>query len=195
MRLEKSSETAAFCNDCSQWYAVQTTMGYEKKLISTIHLLCKKEAKIYLPVKEMIHRIKGMEYIAELPLFPGYIFVYKNIDELIETLHNSRSSLFAKPVTANGKYLEANKNEMKFLFDITGKDGVIKVSKGIVSEGDKIRIINGPLTNFKGKILFINKRKNKAKARIEIMNRMVEVSLGLEIIHRDSSPRPADRPL
>ncbi|MGD9972005.1 MAG: hypothetical protein AB7S77_02990 [Desulfatirhabdiaceae bacterium] len=85
---------------------------------------------------------------------------------------------------ANGKYLEANKNEMKFLFEVTGEGGVIELSQGVIMENEEVLIIQGPLKQLKGRILFIDKRKNKAKVRIEFMNRMLDVSLGLEILSR-----------
>lgn len=185
MRLRESSGTCTSGNDCSHWYAVQTTTGHEKKLISTIRSVYQKQINLYLPVKEMIHRLKGMEYIAQLPLFPGYIFVHKDIDPLVEALHNANSKIFAKPVKANGKYLEASEREMRFLFDITGTDGVIKVSRGVISEDSRIQILSGPLKDFRGKILFINKRKSKARVSIDIMNKNLEVSLGLDIIRPD----------
>lgn len=169
-------------NDCTRWFAVQTVAGHEKKLTSTIRRLCPGKIQLYLPARQVIHKTRGEQYITELPLFPGYIFVHKAIDDLLKTLDASKVRIIARPVTANGKYLEARRDEMKFLFDIAGQDGVIKISKGIVAEGDNIRILKGPLKNFKGKILFINRRKNKAKVRIEIMNRTVDVSLGLDII-------------
>ncbi|MEH0020152.1 MAG: transcription termination/antitermination NusG family protein [Desulfobacter sp.] len=175
-----------FCKDYGNWYALQTVAGYEQKLVSYINTLCGNMIKLYFPVREVLHKIKGEVYTVHLPLFQGYVFVYKKIRELTEILDRSKSSLMAKPVTANGEFIEVNKEEMKFLFDITGEDGVIKLSKGITAEGDGIRIVNGPLKDLKGQILFINKRKNKAKARIEIMNRTFDVSLGLEII----SPGP-----
>jgi transcriptional antiterminator NusG len=105
----------------------------------------------------------------------------------LDALDKANSRIAFKPVMANGKYLEANKNEMKFLFEVTGGNGVIELSKGIIKENEDVRIIEGPLKRLKGKILFIDKRKNKAKVRIEFMNRFLDISLGLEIL---SHPLP-----
>ncbi len=175
----------ACASDCRHWYAIQTIAGHEKQLVSVIeHLYDGEKILLYLPVKEMIHQIKGDKFIARIPLFPGYIFVYHSIDRVTAMLQKNNVNIFAKPVKADGKYLEANREEMELLFRITGENGVIKISKGIFSQNDEIRIINGPLKNLKGRILFINKRKNKAKIRIKLMNRMVDISLGLEIIQK-----------
>lgn len=167
--------------DYHNWYAIQTTTGYEKKLASTLSVLL-TEIQLYLPSRKVIHKLKGIQHVKELPLFPGYLFIYKEIAESLKALDKAESRLIAMPVKANGKYLEANEEEMKFLFTIAGEDGVIELSKGMITEGQEIQIINGPLKQLKGRILFIDKRKNKAKVRIELMNRLIDVSLGLEII-------------
>ncbi len=169
--------------DYQNWYAIQTLSGCEKKLVSTLQGLFKK-IKLYLPTRKVIHQLKGVQHIMELPLFPGYIFVYRSISESLDALDKANARIAFKPVMANGKYLEANKNEMKFLFEVTGEGGVIELSQGVIMENGQVLIIQGPLKQLKGRILFIDKRKNKAKVRIEFMNRMLDVSLGLEILSR-----------
>jgi transcriptional antiterminator NusG len=176
-------EGDASCIDCQNWYAIHTMSGAEKKLVATLQIFS-EEIQLYLPTRKVIHQLKGVQHIIELPLFPGYIFVYKSISESLDTLGKANTGIVFKPVMANGKYLEANKNEMKFLFEVTGGSGVIELSKGIVMENEDVMIIQGPLKRLKGKILFVDKRKNKAKVRIEFMNRLLDVSLGLEILSR-----------
>ena len=179
-------EDAPFFTDFENWYAIQTMSGCEKRLVATLQVLLKR-IQLYLPARKVIHQIKGEQNIIELPLFPGYIFVYKSISESLDALEKANSMIAFNPVMANGKFLEANKNEMRFLFEVTGGDGVIELSKGIVMENEEVLIIEGPLKQLNGKILFIDKRKNKAKVRIKFMNRLLDVSLGLEILSRPSS--------
>ncbi|MGD9824696.1 transcription termination/antitermination protein NusG [Desulfobacter sp.] len=105
--------------DYQNWYAIQTLSGCEKKLVSTLQVLLRK-IQLYLPTRKVIHQLKGVQHIMELPLFPGYIFVYRSISESLDALDKANSSMVFKPVMANVKYLEANKNEMKFLFEVTG---------------------------------------------------------------------------
>nr|WP_083927942.1 transcription termination/antitermination NusG family protein [Desulfobacter curvatus] len=176
-------EDTPFFTDFENWYAIQTMSGCEKRLIATLQVLLKR-IQLYLPARKVIHQIKGEQNIIELPLFPGYIFVYKSISESLDALEKANSMIAFNPVMANGKFLEANKNEMRFLFEVTGGDGVIELSKGIVMENEEVLIIEGPLRQLKGRILFIDKRKNKAKVRIKFMNRLLDVSLGLEILSR-----------
>lgn len=169
--------------DYQNWYVIQTMSRSEQKLVSTLKVLL-KNIHVYLPTRKVIHQLKGVQHIIELPLFPGYVFVYKNISEALDVLEKANSRIAFQPVMANGKYLEAYKNEMKFLFEVTGGNGVIELSQGVVLENEEVLIIQGPLKQLKGKILFIDKRKNKAKVRIEFMNRMLDISLGLEILSR-----------
>jgi len=177
--------------DYRHWYAIQTIAGCEKKLVSLLQVLL-KETLFYLPTRKVIHQLKGIQHILNLPLFPGYIFVYRRISQSLEALDKANSQILFKPVKADGKYLKADKDEMKFFFEMTGEDGIIELSKGILMENQEVEIIHGPLKRLKGRILFINRRKNKAKVRMELMNRKVDVSLGLEIVSRTpQGPIPA----
>ncbi len=128
--MQKSTliKSGAFGSDCCHWYAIQTIAGHEKQLISVIeHLHGGKKIVLYLPVKEMIHQIKGDKFIAQIPLFPGYIFVYRSIDQVTTMLQKNNVNIFAKPVKADGKYLEANREEMELLFrEFKRKDSFYK---------------------------------------------------------------------
>ena len=177
--IEKDTKKTDYLN----WYALQTMSGYEKGLFSKLQVLYGDFFRIYLPQREVIHKIKGMEHKIQIPLFPGYLFVHEKIDDLMMALDVCSVEKYSKPVSADGKYLKVCEQEMMLLFGMGGEDGVITISKGVVKPNSQVKIISGPLKNFSGKILFVNKRKKKAKVRIEMMNRVVDVSLGLELVY------------
>lgn len=178
------SEERKVTSNCKNWYALYTMTGNEKPLFNKIKSLYGNYFNLYLPTREVTHTIRGNEMNVQIPLFPGYLFVHENIEELVHEMGCCCFEKFSKPVSANGKYLKVSKREMKRLFDIGGESGVVSISKGYIDENSMVNITNGPLKNFKGEILFINRRKKKAKVRVEMLSRMVEVSLGLELVEK-----------
>lgn len=167
---------------CENWYAVSTISGKELDLINKIECFGCKNFNFFCPKREVLHRVKGVRKVVMQPLFPGYFFVYKNIDIVIETARIINSMHMVKPVSADGIYLNVDKEDMRFLFNITDQNGVVGLSKCCFVENDQVKFIAGPLKNLNGEILFVNKKKNKAKVQISFMNRLLEISLGVEFI-------------
>lgn len=73
-------------------------------------------------------------------------------------------------------------DEMRFLLHNTGDTGMFPLSQGWLKKDGKVKIIRGPLENHEGSIVFVNRKKQKAKVKIFLFNRDMEVSLGLEIL-------------
>lgn len=71
---------------------------------------------------------------------------------------------------------------MAILLELAGVKGVVKTSQATVAEDNTVVIIAGPLKNFTGRILYINRRKRKARIMVEMLNRQVPVTLGLDIL-------------
>ena len=65
---------------------------------------------------------------------------------------------------------------------ITDLNGIVRISDAVFDENKKVIITSGPLKNISGRILFINKRKKKAKILVTISNREVPITLGLNML-------------
>lgn len=57
----------------------------------------------------------------------------------------------------------------------------INISKGF-RKGDSIKIISGSLTGYESKIIRINRNRRIAVVALDILGKIVETSIGLEII-------------
>ena len=72
---------------------------------------------------------------------------------------------------------------MKLLLQNSDHEGKIPLSYGF-KNWDSIIITKGPLKNLQGKVLFINEKKKKAKVSLNLFNRSITVSLGIELINK-----------
>ena len=90
---------------------------------------------------------------------------------------------FIKPLLCNDKFAKVYEHEMKFLIELTGIDGMLKTSEGIIQEDKSVKITNGPLKDLTGQIVYIDKRKKKAKVKMSMLNQEIEVTVGLEILN------------
>lgn len=168
--------------DYDNWYVIQTATGNEFQLKNKIDLLFKNKFNMLIPLREMLHSKNGDLVKTTYPLFPGYIFLHNDINSFIYEEINIKISGFIKPVCFNDKPAKIRPEEIQYLDTITNEHGVVPLSKAIFHKGDDIEILSGPLKNFKGTIIFINKKKHKAKVRVKLFNREIDTILGLNII-------------
>jgi len=61
----------------ARWYAVQTRPRHEKKVVSELN---EKRIDSYLPLLNQVHHWSDRRKVVQVPLFPGYVFVYAPLD-------------------------------------------------------------------------------------------------------------------
>lgn len=169
-------------NDYRNWYALSTISGSEQKIKKSIENLFKDRFNLYLPCRELLHTTNGRSHKVIMPMFPGYLFIYKEVEEFFSEIRHSCLNHHVHPILYGFRFVAVRAHEMEFLMKLTGPEGLVKITECVMDENEMVKIVRGPLKDLTGRILFINKRKKKAKIRIELLNRDVEVSLGFEIL-------------
>jgi transcription antitermination factor NusG len=169
--------------DFRNWYVLYTYSGLEEKIKSSIEKLFGDRYELYLPRRELFHTINGEHRKIVRALFPGYLFIHKKIDEFILDIRKHGICRHLSAVRQNFVPAMVCENEMEFLMKISGPDGLVTISEGILKQNRSVEIVSGPLKNLTGRILFINARKRKAKIRVRMLNREVQLTLGLEVLN------------
>ncbi|MCP4119676.1 MAG: hypothetical protein GY737_30600 [Desulfobacteraceae bacterium] len=171
--------------DCNNWFVLSTAPGSEYKLKKAIHVFAGDLVSLYLPCRELCHRVKGNVKMVTKPIFPGYLFLYKELEALLIKSRHSPLENQLHPIRYNNAFAKVKEHEMAFLLELAGVTGLVKTSRALVSEDKTVTIIDGPLKKNTGRILYINRRKQKARIMVEMLNRQVPVTLGLEILKPD----------
>ena len=135
-----------------------------------------------IPYRLKRHYYKGKSHIVKLILFPSYIFIETDhIKDFVSNINWFPG--FNVVLHTDDFYCPVYKHEEYILTELTDDHGIIDISEGYI-EGDKIRIIAGPLVGQEGNIKRINRRQGVAILEMNIFNRVTEVSLGLELISK-----------
>ena len=175
------------------WYALFVKTGQEHKVLLEIDKIWKIEGiKPFVPVCDTHFRKAGRVYSEKRRLYPGYVFVeaeYRGL-EFYELTHLFilRSEHALKLLRYGGKNYEGdpfemNQEEYSNLLQLYNKEYCIEMSKGFM-EGDSIYISDGPLKGFESRIKNINRHRMEAVVEIEMMGRMIDITVGLEIIEK-----------
>lgn len=158
------------------WYVLFVLVVKEDKLCS---LLRKKGLDAFIPMYEYYRRdIKGN---AIKPLFPGYIFVRSNLEQL-----DFDQFLFNIKEPKEGLIKELKKvdvsalrdDEIKMFEYMLDSKGILRMSQAFI-EDKRAKIYKGPLVHYQDHIVKVDKHNKLATLDLEFMDRRFVA--GLEI--------------
>lgn len=165
-----------------KWYIVHAYSGFEdkvkKNLEERIEALGQKEyfGKVLVPTEQVIELRKGQKKTSSRKFYPGYILVQMVLNK--ETWHTVKDT--AKVTGFVGG--EVNPTPIS---DQEAEQIVRQMEEGVsrpkprysFEEGDEVRVIDGPFTNFQGVVEEMKPDKEKLKVLINIFGRPTPVEL------------------
>ena len=165
------------------WYVVYTKSRCEKKVAS---LLEKSEVTNYCPLNRRVKQWADRKKVVFEPLFTSYVFIYAADQDLFSIKQLSSDIVnfvywLGKPAVVKDVEIESIK---RFLNEYEN----VKLEKGVVHIGDRVRIINGPLMNLEANIKTIE--NNTVKLMLPSLGYAIiaKVSLSnLELVNQQYS--------
>ncbi len=162
--------------DEAKWYVVHTYSGYENKVATNLETIVENRSlqdwiqEIRVPTETVVEVKDNKKREVERKIFPGYVLVKMVMnDESWFIVRNTRGCTgFVGP---NGKPVPLTDEEVAAL-------GVEKHEVIInYTVGDMVRIVDGPLENFTGRVDEIDADKTKIKVTISMFGRETAVEL------------------
>jgi transcriptional antiterminator NusG len=146
----------------------------EERIASSAHP--EKFGEVLVPTEQIVELVKGKRKTSSRKFYPGYILVQMEMDD--ETWHivNDTAKVTGflggrdKPAPLTDEEAERIINRME-----AGKDK--PQPKYSFAEGDEVRVIDGPFTNFNGSVEEVNQEKGKIKVLVSIFGRSTPVEL------------------
>ena len=172
-----------------KWYIVHTYSGFEnrvKKNLEEIIQIRGQEnlfGKILVPTEQVVELRKGRKKTSSRKFYPGYIVVQMVLND--ETWHTVRSTAKVtgfvggevKPTAISDEEAERIIHQME--------EGVSKPKpKYRFEEGDEVRVIDGPFSNFQGVVEEVKPDKEKLRVLITIFGRPTPVELDFIQVNR-----------
>lgn len=136
----------------------------------------------FLPKYERAWRIKGKWEKREELLFPGYLFF---ITEYPDRLHRLLKTIpeFAKILGDDDGPIPLYEQEAEFLQKHTNQRHVFEMSMAEMI-GQELIVTKGPLQDYKGKVLRIDRHRRTVVLEVEFFGRTVEMKVGMEVVKR-----------
>ena len=150
------------------------------------------DVSLYWPRRKLTVRRKGKRVETLMPVFPGYIFV--TADSITDRIFRSLKELpgFYRFLESNDRIRPLNGRDEEIVAHFVKFGGVIGKSTVTLDKNQKIRVLQGPLEGLEGKIVKVDKRKQRAKVRLDLYNESFLVDFGFELLAPDKGEARSD---
>lgn len=132
--------------------------------------------------------VNGVTSLMTQVVFPGYVFLEAEPDD--ESVPRIRREGMFRLLTTSERTWQLYGNDRRFAEWIFSQNGLIELSKAY-REGDRIRIVSGPLKDLEGHILRVDRRNRSGQIALTLQNRLVKAWLGFEYVDRIDGTLPA----
>ena len=167
------------------YYAVQVKTGKEPELLTTIGTLKAEnheDIKTYFPRRILYIKKKGIRCKVDAPVFPGYIFL--GIDDLSLSLcwYLRRMPHFYQFLPNNRNPLPLAGNDLSLLRHFLSFGEVTAPSKVYFDTNARICVVEGALKGLEGKIIKVDRRKQRAKVLLDMYTDSFPIDLAFDVI-------------
>jgi transcriptional antiterminator NusG len=176
------SELLPNTNGEMSWYVVHTYSGYENKAKLALEERVKSAKKesffgeVIVPEENVVELVKGQKKTTKRRFFPGYILVRMVLTD--ETWHIVKNT--PKITGFVGDKVKPVPVPESDVLKMTNRiaEGQVKPRPRIsFQEGENVRVIDGPFSNFNGVVEDVNPDKGKVKVLVSIFGRSTPVEL------------------
>lgn len=123
----------------------------------------------------------GRSRIQRVLLTPGYLYVTTpDPDEAAREL--KRVPAFTKLLGDEARFVPLTDAELVWVNQLTRPGERTVAMSRAVKEGDRVRIVDGPLLGCEAQIVKVNAHKRLAFVELPFMGRMVTVKVGIEVV-------------
>jgi transcriptional antiterminator NusG len=167
-----------------KWYVVHTYSGFENKakasLLDRIRLegLQDQFGEIDIPMEQVVEMVKGEKKTSKRKFFPGYILVEMEMnDRTWHLVKNTPKVTGFVGAASNQQPPPITEAEVKRLRTQLSEGALKPKPKVQFEEGDTVRVIDGPFSNFNGSVEEVNPDKGRLKVLVSIFGRATPVEL------------------
>jgi len=168
------------------YYAIQVKTRSEEKFIK---LFKASHPNISFPIhfpKRLLDIRKGGKIKSSTPaVFPGYLFIEAASDEEIISCQWEfrRTEGFYRFLKSNRDITPLADRDLELVLHFINNSGsVAGRSKVYFNENSRIVVVDGPLIGLEGRIIKVDRRKGRAKIKLDLYNDSFSIDLAFEVI-------------
>ena len=165
-----------------KWYIVHVLSGFENRVLKTLkerivnHNMAEYFAEIMVPEESVVANVNGKKRTMKKKFFPGYV--------LIKMVMSEKTWHLVKDTDKITGFIGGTKDKPMPISDEEAATMTTSLAEGFkrtrsvanFSEGDSVKVIEGPFASFVGTVETISD-KGKVKVQVSIFGRPTPVEL------------------
>jgi transcriptional antiterminator NusG len=177
--------------DTRHWYIIHTYSGFERKVAESLRTRAEafgfsdSIGQILIPEEEVVELRNGKKVTSKRLLYPGYVVVQMDMND--ELWHRVKDTPRVTGFVGGGTVpvpLSADEiNKMLYRQTTAAERPRPKMT---FEKGEAVRIIDGPFSNFQGKVDEINPERNTLRVLVTIFGRATPVELDFLQVEKTS---------
>lgn len=182
--LSKGSNCDMVYKEHMEYYAIQVKTGSEEKYINIFKIKNPEaDVKLHFLQRRMSIRRGGKVYQELAPIFPGYLFI-ETTNQLPLPLYWAlrKTDGFFRFLKSNQDVQPLSGHDLEIVSHFLKAGSIAEKSKIYFDEHDRIVVQEGPLKGLEGNIIKVDKRKGRAKIRLDLDNAPFTIDLAFEVI-------------
>jgi transcriptional antiterminator NusG len=164
------------------WYIIHAYSGFENKVAESLKSrsqafgFAERLGQILIPTEEVIELRNGKKVTSKRLLYPGYVLVEMEMDD--ELWHAVKSTPRVTGFVGGGtKPVPLTADEVNAVLYRQASSAERPRPKMTFEKNENVKIVDGPFTNFSGKVDEVNHERNTLRVMVTIFGRSTPVEL------------------
>jgi transcriptional antiterminator NusG len=167
------------------FFVIQVRTGKEQKYIKQADKVLQAPAeRLYWPRRALRIRRQGEWKDSVASIFPGYLFL--QAESIPPPLFGAlkRISGFVRYLKDNQHVEALTARDREILLHFLSYGEVVQKSKVFFDENNRIRVISGPLKGMEGRVVKVDRRKGRARIRLELYEDSFLIDFGFDALEK-----------
>jgi len=164
------------------WFIVHTYSGFEQKVADSLKSradafgFADKIGQILIPTEEVVELRNGKKITSKRMLYPGYVLVEMEMND--ELWHAVKATPRVTGFVGGGNApVPLTADEVNSILYRQSTSAERPRPKLSFEKNENVRIVDGPFTNFSGKVDEVNPERNTLRVLVTIFGRSTPVEL------------------
>jgi len=171
-----------------KWYVVHTYSGHENKarlsLIERIRTsgFAEQFGDVLIPTESVLEIVKGQRRTTTRKFYPGYLFVQMDLSE--DTYHLVKNTPKITGFLGGTTPTPVRETEIQQVTAQMQEGATKPASRVRFEEGENVRVIDGPFSNFSGIVAEVKAEKQKVRVLVSIFGRSTPVEVDFSQVEK-----------
>ncbi len=174
------------------YFVINVRSGAEQKYLEFISVTYDDAYTLHWLRRTLKVRKAGRTTERKAPIFPGYLFLAADTVGPEDFSRLRKGPGFQRFLESNSNIRPLSDDDERMILHFLSFGSVVSVSRVRFDRNDRIVVVDGPLMGLEGRIEKVDKRKGRARVRLDLYKDSFAVDFGFEVLSKQPSENDAE---